>query len=330
MEMNPGETYTLSAWEMSITADGFTNGPYSVGGNWSSSNTSIATVDSMGAVTSLAAGQAFINVSAPFEVFSFDGLNCVDMGPSAWESGCQATVKPTIDRLEPDRGLIGQTHRVTVVGEGFEAPASVNVAGSGITANVNSVGPRSIVVDFVVAADAGLGKHGVTVTVNGGPASNSVDFFVQEPKSLRRDQITNVIDIDPGPGDIKDIFNRLIKGNACGAYRNLKYTLLDQDNPGKPIIFEDGVEILEEFSDYQGPAELQSKLVPMNDFTNNVGELADTLAIFGTSPDCPPPFMMSFKQKFKAKVGNKEWTLTTINSISMVKAADGTYTITVP
>lgn len=327
--MAVGETYTVAAWETSIDANGFITGPYGTSGTWSSSNTSVVTVDSMGGVTAVAPGQAWAQfLSNPVQVFTWDGLNCVDMGTTQWEANCEAQVKPTITRLEPDRGLIGQTHRVTAVGEGFEDPAGVNVAGSGITANVNSVGPRSIVVDFVVAADAGLGNHAVTVTVSG-QTSNSVDFFVQEPKKLRRDEITEVIDIDPGPGEIKDIFDQIVAQNACGAYRNLKYTLLDQGNPDQPIKFEDGGQIIEQLSGYQGPAELQSKLIPFNNFTNNIGEIGGVVGIAGPSPNCPPQFMLSFTQGFKAKVGNKEWTLTTVNSISMAKAANGTYTITV-
>lgn len=330
--VNVGSVDTMTAWETAHYGCSYppcqTIGPYPVNATWSTDDPSIATVQG-GTCTALSPGitdvHAFIGT---YERFTFDGLDCIDVGPVPIQGDTGITVKPSITRLEPSRGLIGQTHSITIVGDGFEDPAGVNVAGSGVTSTVKSVGTRSIVVDFAVAANATLGNHAVTVTVSG-QTSNSVNFFVQEPKSLRRDQITNVIDIDPGPGDIKDIFDRLIKANACGAYRNLKYTLLDQDNPAQPIKFEDGVEILEEFSDYQGPAALQGKLIPVNDLTNNVGELADTVGIFGTSPDCPPTFMLSFKQKFKAKVGNKEWTLTTVNSISMVKAADGTYTITV-
>ncbi|MCI0556832.1 MAG: IPT/TIG domain-containing protein, partial [Anaerolineae bacterium] len=256
-----------------------------------------------------------------------DGMDCYPVWTNYTDPG-DATVKPSITRLEPSRGLIGQTHRITIVGDGFDDPAGVNVAGSGVTATVESVGPRSIVVDFAVADNATLGNHAVTVTVSG-QTSNSVNFFVQEPKSLRRDQITGVIDIDPGPGDIKDIFDQVVAQNACGAYRNLKYTLLDQDNPAQPIKFEDGVQIIEQPSDFQGPAGLQSKLIPFNNFTNNIGEIGDVVGIAGTSPDCPPQFTASFNQGFKAQVGNKSWTLTTVNSISMSKAANGTYTITV-
>lgn len=305
-----------------------TYGPYdrTFDALWSSSNPTVASMDGPGHIFCSSAGTC--TITAQFTAIHYEPQEgCLEEYTDVFPSA-PVTVKPSISSLDPNRGLIGQTHKVTVVGAGFANSADVNVGGSGITATVKSVGPRSVVVDFAVAADAGEGNHTVSVTVNG-QTSNSVNFFVQIPKSLRRDQISGVIDIDPGPGDIKDLFDRLIAPNACGAYRNLKYTLLDQDDPGQPIKFEDGVEILEQFSDYQGPAALQDKLRPMNDFTNNIGELADTVGIWGTSPDCPPQFMLSFKQGFKAKIGSKEWMLTTANSISMVKAADGTYTITV-
>jgi IPT/TIG domain len=333
----PGDTtqFTLTLQEVNCFGTLLPPTPVS-GGFWSSSNTSVAIVNSSGFATAVGPGSALIQNFSTGTVYT----NCCgECGNDEYccdgetveaicEASCDVQPPPTITRLEPDRGLIGQSHSVTVVGDGFEDPAGVNVAGSGITANVRSVGPRSIVVDFVVAADAGLGNHAVTVTVSG-QTSNSVNFFVQEPKSLRRDQITEVIDIDPGPGDIKDIFDQVVVQNACGAYRNLKYTVLDQDNPGQPINFENGVGIMEQLSGYNGPPELQSALIPFNNVTTNVGEIGDVVGISGPHPTCPPPFMLSFTQKFKATVGNKEWTLTTVNSISMEKKADGTYTITV-
>jgi hypothetical protein len=119
MEMAVGETYTLSAWEMSQDANGFINGPYGAGGNWSSNNTGVATVDSMGAVTSLAPGQAFIHINTPFEVFSFDGLNCVDIGPSAWEADCQVQAKNvvtlgTVNFSNPNPPVVPEGGIVTV------------------------------------------------------------------------------------------------------------------------------------------------------------------------------------------------------------------------
>jgi hypothetical protein len=321
---------TMTSWETAYYNGGYTVGPYQVGAqSWTSDNPSVVTVPG-GICTALSPGfagvRAFIRTE---ESYVWDGLNCVDLGviyDVAGDTG--VTVKPSITRLEPDRGLIGKTYSVTVVGAGFEAPASVNVAGSGVTATVKSIGSRSIVADFAIAANAGPGNHAVTVTVNG-QTSSSKNFFVQIPKTLRRDQITDLTTIDPGPGIIKDIFNQTVMQNACGAYVNLKYTLLDQDNPAQPIKFEDGVQIIEQLSNFQGTSGLQSKLIPFNNFTNNVGQIGDVVGLAGTSPDCPPPFAITFTQGFKAQVGSTMYTLTTINSISESKAANGTWAITV-
>ncbi len=97
MEMAVGETYTLSSWEYSMDANGFITGPYGGGGDWSSSNTSVATVDSIGAVTAVAPGQALIHITRNYEVFTWDGLNCVDMGPAAWEADCQVQAKNAVE-----------------------------------------------------------------------------------------------------------------------------------------------------------------------------------------------------------------------------------------
>lgn len=71
---------------------------------------------------------------------------------------------------------------------------------------------------------------------------------MQVPTRLRRDRLDDLVDIDPGPGNIVDGFGQVIASNRCGAYRNVVYTLVDQ--AGEPIIAD--LSITEALSDYQG------------------------------------------------------------------------------
>jgi len=88
-----GQTYTASAWEETFDANGFITGPYPAGGTWGSSNTSVFTVDGGGICTGVASGQAFLGfTSNPQEVFTWDGLECIDVGPQFWEDGGEMTV----------------------------------------------------------------------------------------------------------------------------------------------------------------------------------------------------------------------------------------------
>lgn len=178
--------------------------------------------------------------------------------------------------------------------------------------------------DFVVATNATPGNHAVTVTVSG-QTSNAVNFFVQIPQKLRRDTYGNLVIIDPGPGQITDSFGRVKATNRCGAYRNIVYQLLDQG--GEPILAE--VEVTETFDNYQGPPELANQFQPITDFTNNAGQLGDTVAFSTPHPQCPLVFSLTVNQKFSAKVGTTSYPLTTVNSIADAKTSSGSYTINV-
>ncbi|MBP6820731.1 MAG: Ig-like domain-containing protein [Acidobacteria bacterium] len=92
-----GSEHAMSAWEMGGYASGSTIGPYSASGTWSSNNTSIATITNVGNCSAVAPGQATINLASDFfDVYSWDGLDCVYMGPSQWDSDSEMTVKPSL------------------------------------------------------------------------------------------------------------------------------------------------------------------------------------------------------------------------------------------
>jgi hypothetical protein len=233
---------------------------------------------------------------------------------------------PKIDSINPSRGLIGAAiARVIIEGERFgEVMPTVNVAGTGITATVVSNTDTRINVSFDISADAEPGNHGVTVRASG-QTSNSVNFFVQVPKSLRRDSVGELVTLDPRPGDI--VVCETDERNVCGAYRSLQYTLMDQDGPQQPIEAED-ILVTETFSDYQGP---RSTPPNMDGKTNDAGQLCDVIAIFTRPPDpCPRAGSSeTFTQKFFVKIGSQTYNLTTENRITREKDARGMYNINV-
>lgn len=97
-----GSTHAMSAWEEAQYASGSTLGPYGASGTWSNTNTSIATITSGGSCTAVAGGQATIQFTSGFvEVYSWDGLNCVDIGPTQWDadSGVQVDEEITISQV---------------------------------------------------------------------------------------------------------------------------------------------------------------------------------------------------------------------------------------
>jgi Bacterial Ig-like domain (group 2) len=88
-----GDTFTMTAWEMAQSTAGYTMGPYSASGTWSSLNTSIATINGLGNGTAEAPGQTAIGfLSGPQTIFVWDGLNCVDVGSSQWTEDAGMTV----------------------------------------------------------------------------------------------------------------------------------------------------------------------------------------------------------------------------------------------
>jgi len=229
-------------------------------------------------------------------------------------------VRPKITSLSPTRGLIGRAIDVTINGRGFGTNPTVNVAGTGITVTITSKTNTQINTSFAIASNAGAGNHGVTVTSRG-QTSNTVNFFVQVPSRLARTSISNVIVIDPGPGNIVNAFGQVVATNVCGAYRNRVYTLVDQQ--GQPIVAD--VPVTESFYDYQGPG---STPQPLTQSTTD-GRIGDVLAIFKTYPSCPSNGEgISFRQKFSVTVAGTTFQLSTINFIQMQKSS-GTYTINV-
>ncbi|MFN2455318.1 MAG: hypothetical protein ABR577_13975 [Pyrinomonadaceae bacterium] len=156
-------------------------------------------------------------------------------------------IGPRISFISPDRRLVGTSAGGAIYGRGFTPSTTVQVTGygvgvAGVTFNSNS----ELSVSFQITPDATAGNHAVTVTT-AGLVSNSVNFFVQVPRSLQL-AITGGL-MTPVNEDVRDLGGHLVATNQCGVYRNYGYYLLDQQ--GQRIF--DPFTIMEEFGGYNGP-----------------------------------------------------------------------------
>lgn len=231
------------------------------------------------------------------------------------------------------RGLVGSTFTRILEGEfpnPFDDSVFVEVELNGQTTskveaivNESKIGEYSITVDFTVAPDAQTGSGYKVFVIIGEERSNQVDFFIQEPKYLKRESLESTVKIDPTRGNVVNIFGEIIATNKCGAYRNLKYTLMDQDTTAYPIL-EENVLIMEIVKE-RLPNGIQ--LLLQNVPTDDNGMIGDTIAILGES-SCPPVgLQLNLTQTFTARYRELNFTLTTKNSILVKKEAPSTYTI---
>ena len=277
---------------------------------WSSDVTGVATVNGSGTASTAGAGQTTIRATWS-DIRYLQFVMCSNFSPGAPQClNCDAPtevtpnpsatlqVKPEITSISPDRGLINSTVGISIIGSGFGSASTVTVGGTGVTASVQSFSSTSLSVTLTISSTATPGNQGVTVT-RGGKTSNSVNFFVQVPTSLRRDSISGVNDQQGG----------------CGATRTLLYQLLDQE--GAEI--SSGDTLKETISNFSGPANVRPP-----DATN-------IQMVSGTAPDmvgyeiptCPPAFTATFTQTFTVVVGTQSYTLTSSNAISMGRTGSG-------
>lgn len=118
------------------------------------------------------------------------GLHSVRVNTPAGQSNGQAILivrpRPVITTVSPAFGVAGTSVTVTLTGTGFVSGGSIlSVAGNGVSVQdpfSAVLSETSMRATFVIAADAALGSHGVSVFVDGGGgSSNSVPFTVNPP-----------------------------------------------------------------------------------------------------------------------------------------------------
>jgi hypothetical protein len=163
--------------------------PYPTPGFFSSTNTAVVTVDSIGLATGVGVGTT--NIQGTF--FADTYINCGDEAANDEyccdqfidEVTCEAAcdILPQIDSISPVRALIGQPVDVVISGSGFGNNPTVN-AGSGISVVINSSTSTTIHARFNMAGNVTPGNHGVFVTTSTGFMSNGENFFVQVPSEF--------------------------------------------------------------------------------------------------------------------------------------------------
>ncbi len=93
------------------------------------------------------------------------------------------TVLPSVDGIDPPKGLIGAGIPVTISGAGFVSGKTTVNAGPNITVSNVSVSSSTQIVATFTSTSSAAGNQTVKVTANG-QTSNSINYFVQVPTSL--------------------------------------------------------------------------------------------------------------------------------------------------
>jgi hypothetical protein len=280
------------------------------GYDWFSSDITVGTIDYYGLATAIDGGTA--SMTGYFDEVSWTMITptaTCDRQVITVPGTGEMQVRPRVTSIEPSRGLIGNTIRVTINGSGFRSGATVS-AGTGISASVISITRSQITADFMIATNATGGNHRVIVSPVRGPASiDSVNFFVQIPTSLVPFNAPNVAPNGIGPlqtpvnGNILGLSGQVLASNVTGVARNYAFTLADQEGQR---IFE-GFTFDESFSDYCGtdgslPSTFSSQ-VPANRILGDINLRAVPYPNELSGYDC-------FDQTFLVKIGNTTYTLT--------------------
>lgn len=238
---------------------------------------------------------------------------------------------PSIDTITPAIGSVGGKITVSIDGNGLMPGTIVNPI-PGITFSDYNYGQGTGIfmgVVFNIIGNATPGNNSVSVS-KAGANSNSVDFYVQKPVTATVDELFTTVIVDPGPGDIKNAFGQVLKTGICGAYKNILYTLVDQNSEPLELGFVDpniGLLVTEILTDYQSSGDAPP-LNALTLLTNNVAKFSDVQAAFSNLP-CLQPFSYSLKQKFKVVVDSVEFLLTVQNAIAVSHPSSGQWTITI-
>ncbi|MGP8253334.1 MAG: hypothetical protein ACLQHF_14990 [Terracidiphilus sp.] len=318
--------------------------PYDItsGASWSSSNTSIASVQttgqsSPGQGTGVSPGSTYFSAQySPVFVnlgqFCETGLvSCPTMNIGA---SAPVPVAPTIAGISPAQGLVGTQISVTISGTGFAAGATVN-AGSNISVSGLVVkSDTQITANFTPSNSTSAGgNQGVTVTVSEQP-SNSQNFFVQYPLHLV--YTDELITPNNGHSAITSGTNINILNSAgqtvpngagvCGAYQFLTYTPTDQSGNQ---INNGTITFTESFSNFPSPDPFGASSEPTPGPPANVslpgGYLGDEQALWDTAPPACKPASKndSFNQQFTASVGSVNYSLSTVIAIARSTNSQG-------
>lgn len=207
--------------------------------SWSTSDSSVATVDSSGTVTTHDAGE--IDVEAFFGGRYYYPYTCPGFESPDPRTRCGSCtsepepqrprrtvrVRPVIQSITPARGPIGVGTSVTIRGRGFGTNPTVTISGTGVTYSGSSGSATELTGTINVAPDAAGGNRTVRIGSRG-QTSNGVNFFVQIPSSLR----VLSSGVFSGTGLLA---NGCPSNQPFGFRVSVRYQVLDQASPANPI-----------------------------------------------------------------------------------------------
>jgi IPT/TIG domain-containing protein len=313
---------------------GITEGPYAADATFQSDDPEIASVDTNGTQVSLDLAGGVL-ITARWETSTHNELN-----NECAEGGCETTcipqvnevsatlqvgVRPKVESVTPDRGLIGTSNAVTIGGRGFVSGAQVAIDGGSISgATLQSA--TSITCTYLIDDNASGGNHRVTVTVNGRASTDNVNFYVQIPTSLNVLSVTNLPDgsgtqdgCPTGSFGIKVSIRYQVKDQAGGVIQT------DKMEPQEKVTSEvlNGTSLgdpVPTFTDI-GP----SRITGTSQFTDSNGEFLD--APFGI---CEPFAISSytFTQTIRVLASNQNPYVVKTHNLTATGTTAGHGTIT--
>jgi len=318
-----GDVYRVEAWEEDEDCNHVPMYPYVVPNpNWYTSDPSVvdvydnyAYVVGYGDAFLYADWSAWLSAEQPDPSCEFEP-SCPDLCAEQPSGGSgEAEVKVLhVNNVAPGRGVRAATTHVIITGTSFTSGATVNVGGDGITVSNKTVNSStSINADFVVAANAGLGNHSVSVS-RGGKPSNSVNFYVQVPSKLLPYTDSNLAPNGIGPlrtpvhEDLTYLEGALFAHDFCGVARSYLFFLADQDGQRIQTAFHFDEIFSNIFKSAPGLADVTYTPV---DFPANYVAIED-LQSLGFQGGClQTDEYETFTQKFKITINGTEFLPTT-------------------
>jgi len=307
---------------------------------------------------SYSAGGTFylqVVVSTDLSGAAFSASAQESSGNASNESPFAVAPPPEITVITPALGPVGGSVEVFLSGSGFGTSPTVTVkdaGGTSIPVTINksqNSGDTLIDATLAIPANAAGGNAIVTVAATaGGPASNSVNFYVQIPTSLVRQTVgcppsgpctapagapnglgpVYTPGTPPPNGSVVNAIGVVVDNatNVCGVFVNLGYSLVDQEVPAKVIQGLTNVTLTENFSNFSGSGTVPQTQTQIVNLANCPGgsqvclaDIIDNQALFGAGTTClPNNYNNQFTQGFSATIGAAPaYVLTTQNTVSI-------------
>lgn len=289
LTVNEYDSYEACPW-----FSGVLEGPYAADATFMSDDSETASVDTYGTQVNLDLAGGVL-ITATWETSTHNELNneCAEGGcettcipqTNQVSSTLQVFVRPKVDGISPEFGLIGTTVNVSISGRGFRSGSTVNVGGTGVSVSVSSVTNTAINGTFTMDIQSAVGgNHAVTVTSNGRTSTDNVNFYVQIPTSLQV-AIGNLR--THSGGSITDCQGTVRATVAWGYSRLLTYTVLDQT--GNRPITQTGMDATEDVRKVSSnPANAGGDVMVTVPVAAD-GTFCDVLAFFTSASPPPQP-----------------------------------------